>query len=322
MRSVFLLSAIIVVCLSACACPADSPDLTVTGAPALSGQPQELTAPTTQTHLAPDSVLSGLIPADAPNTYWVINPASGSRLFVQVLYPRGWDGGLIPVLVLVPGGTGTTDERKASRLAAEGFSVILFDPEGRGRSEGTEDYNGFIGQDGLAAVIQAAASLPGLDPERFGLVSYSYGVTMAAGALARHPDLPIDFFIDWEGPVQREYTSGCNPQPQGHIHWRSCEDDVWWSEREALTFITQVNIPYQRIQSQADHVQPNNQHAIDIVNAAVAGGLPWVRLNAYPPGQTYSASNPPAMLPESTDRQLEKTVAEYAWYIIVSVLRK
>jgi hypothetical protein len=45
-------------------------------------------------------------------------------------------------------------------------------------------------------------------------------------------------------------------------------------------------MPYQRVQSQADHVQSNNNHAIDIVNAAVAGGAPWVRLNEYPPNQT------------------------------------
>ena len=137
----------------------------------------------------PVSVSNELIPADEADTYWVVNPSSGSRLFVRVAYPRGWNGELIPALVLVPGGTGTTEPRKAEALAAEGFLVIIFDPEGRGRSEGTEDYNGFIGQDGLAAVIEAATALPGLDANRYGLVSYSYGVTLATGALARHPEL-------------------------------------------------------------------------------------------------------------------------------------
>jgi pimeloyl-ACP methyl ester carboxylesterase len=276
-----------------------------------------------QTDPAPASVSSTLIPADEGNAYWVVNPSSGARLYVHAYYPRGWNGELVPALVLVPGGTGNSDPRKAEALSAEGFLVITFDPDGRGRSEGTEDYNGFIGQDGLAAVIEAAAALPGLDANRYGLVSYSYGVTLATGALARHPNLPIDFYIDWEGPVDRTYTTtGCGANRAGGIQWQSCENESWWAGREALNFIAEVRVPYQRIQSQKDHVQRDNSHAIDILNAAVAAGLPWVRLNDYPAGQTYDASNPPAMLPDSMDKQIDRTVAEYARYIIENVLGK
>ena len=280
---------------------------------------------TPPTDPAPVPVSSELIPADEANTYWAVNPSSGSRLFVRVAYPRGWNGELIPALVLVPGGTGTTEPRKAEALAAEGFLVIIFDPEGRGRSEGTEDYNGFIGQDGLAAVIEAATALPGLDANRYGLVSYSYGVTLATGALARHPGLPIDFYIDWEGPVDRTYsTVGCGKNRADRIQWQPCDDNAWWSEREALTFIADAQVPYQRIQSQKDHVQRDNNHAIDIVNAAVAGGVPWVRLNEYSAGQTYDASNAsrPAMLPDSMDKQIDKTIAAYAWYVIENVVNQ
>ncbi len=280
-----------------------------------------VTPPTNPTPFDPAPVSSGLLPADETNTYWAVNPSSGSRLFVRVAYPRGWNGEPLPALVLVPGGTGTTEPRKAEALAAEGFLVIIFDPEGRGRSEGTEDYNGFIGQDGLAAVIEAAAALPGLDANRYGLVSYSYGVTLATGALARHPDLPIDFYIDWEGPVDRTYTTtGCGGNRVDGIQWQPCEDNAWWSEREAMNFIAQIRVPYQCIQSQKDHVQRDNSHAIEIVNAAVAGGVPWARLNEYPANQTYDAANPPAMLSDSLDKKLEKTVAAYAWYIIEKVL--
>ncbi|MBV6396309.1 MAG: hypothetical protein HFACDABA_01907 [Anaerolineales bacterium] len=269
---------------------------------------------------AADSVLPALAPAESPNAYWVTNPSSGSRLYVIVTYPPGWNGEPIPALVLVPGGIAEHDPNRAARLAEQGFLAISFDPEGRGRSEGVEDYNGHIGQDGLAAIIEAATALPGLDANRYGLVSFSYGVTMATGALARHPDLPIDFYIDWEGPVNRKYSSGCKPEPQHHIQWQPCDNDAWWAEREALTFIVDVQIPYQRVQSQKDHVQPVNTHAIDIVNAAVAGGVPWVRLNEYPAGQTYDAANPPAMLSDTLDRRLEQTLAMYAWQIIENVL--
>jgi pimeloyl-ACP methyl ester carboxylesterase len=242
---------------------------------------------------------------------------------VRVYYPRGWGGELVPALTLVPGGTGVSDPRRAEALAAEGFLVIIFDPDGRGRSEGTEDYNGFIGQDGLAAVIEAATALPGLDANRYGLVSYSYGVTLATGALARHPVLPIDFYIDWEGPVDRMYTTtGCGANRADGIQWQACENETWWGEREALNFIAGVHVPYQRIQSQKDHVQRDNSHAIDIVNAAVTAGLPWVRLNDYPANQTYDATNPPAMLPDNMDKQIDRTVAGYARYIIENVLGK
>lgn len=334
-RTLFLLTTLTII-LAACAPqtnPPDSPSNPASNStldsspdsppdsPSNSGYAQDDSTPTPQTDLAPVPVSSGLLPADEANAYWVVNPSSGSRLYVRVAYPRGWNGELVPALALVPGGTGTIEARKAEALAAEGFLVIYFDPEGRGRSEGEEDYNGFIGQDGLAVVIEAATALPGLDANRYGLVSYSYGVTMASGALARHPDLPIDFYIDWEGPVDRTYTTvNCGRNRADGIQWQPCDDDAWWSEREALNFIADAQVPYQRIQSQKDHVQPQNTHAIEIVNAAVTGGLPWVRLNEYPAGQTYDTPNPPAMLSDALDKQLEKTVAAYAWYIIGNVL--
>jgi pimeloyl-ACP methyl ester carboxylesterase len=303
--------------------PGYTQDASSTATPQTDPAPRNPAPPSGTSQGRPVPVSNELIPADEADTYWVVNPSSGSRLFVRVAYPRGWNGEPLPALALLPGGTGKSDPQKAARLSAQGFLVVIFDPDGRGRSEGTEDYNGFIGQDGLAAVINAAASLPGLDAERFGLVSYSYGVTLATGALARHPDLPIDFYIDWEGPVDRTYTTvNCGRNRADGIQWHPCEDDAWWSEREAMNFIAQMRVPYQRIQSQKDHVQATNNHAIDIVNAAVAAGLPWVRLNEYPANQTYDASDQPAMLPDNMDKQIDKTVANYARYIIENVLGK
>ena len=265
---------------------------------------------------------AGLQPAGADNTFWVTNPTSGAKLYVQVFYPNDWnDSDILPALILMPGGIGASDPQKAAHLSAQGFLVIIFDADGRGKSEGTEDYNGYTTQDGLAAVINAATSLPGLDTARYGLVSYSYGVTAATGTLARYPDLPIDFYIDWEGPVDRNYTTtGCGQNRAEGIQWQPCTDNAWWAEREAVNFIGSLRVPYQRVQSQSDHVQPNNNHAIDIVNAAVAGGVPWVRLNEYPPNQTYDVNNPPAMLDDALDRQVDVIIARYAEYIIAEVL--
>jgi hypothetical protein len=81
-----------------------------------------------------------------------------------------------------------------------------------------------------------------------------------------------------------------------------------------------MRMPYQRVQSQTDHVQQNNNHAIDIVNAAVAGGAPWVRLNEYPPNQTYDMNNPPVMLEVVLDKQVKPTITRYAEFILTQVL--
>jgi len=261
----------------------------------------------------PEDILpgSGLQPANDENTYWLINPSSNARLFVRVLYPGSWNGESLPTLVLIPGGAGTIDAEKAQGLVTNGFVVIFFDPDGRGNSEGEENLDGYIQQDGLTAVIRAAGSLPGVDKERIGLVSYSYGITMASGALARHPDLQVQFLIDWEGPADRyDTTLGCQTNPR--IAWPDCSDDAAWAEREALTFIGQIGVPYQRLQSDQDHVQPDVSHAIDMVNAAVQGEAPWVRLNDLPPNQSYDPQNPPAMFPEKADATLENLIAKFS----------
>jgi len=273
----------------------------------------------TQTPPAPPPALQS---TGVDNAFWVTNPTSGTKLYVQAFYPNDWNGtDALPALVLMPGGIAESDPQKAARLSGRGFLVIIFDADGRGMSEGTEDYNGHITQDGLAAVINAAFALPGLDAARFGLVSYSYGVTASTGALARHPDLPIKFYIDWEGPVDRNYTTGCRSNRAEGIQWQPCTDDSWWSEREAIEFIGSVRVPYQRVQSQSDHVQPNNNHAIDIVNAAVAGDAPWVRLNEYEPNRTYDVNHPPAMLPDTQDRSIDQVIVQYALYIIAEVIK-
>lgn len=253
--------------------------------------------------------------------YWITNPSSGVDLYVRLFVPADWDGAGMPTLVLVPGGIGdgsdfTEGRNDAEIIADAGFTVVVFDPDGRGNSGGEEDKNGHIHQDGLAAIIQEIATYPEVDAQQIGLVSFSYGVTMASGALARYPDLPVIFYIDWEGPANREDTTfGCQPGRQGvgSIEFMSdCSDEAFWSEREGQTFIAQVRIPYQRLQSQQDHAQQDHSHAIDMINAAIAGGVPWVRLNDLPPNQTYDESSLPPMLPESLDRDLAPLVAEYA----------
>lgn len=256
-------------------------------------------------------------PSGEHDTYRVVNPTSGVELFVAVIYPEGWNGETLPTLMVIPGGTdysrAITDRPMGRKLADADFVVVAFDPDGRGQSAGEEDYNGFIHQDGLAAVVEFAASLPGVDGEQIGMVSMSYGITMASGALARYPDLPVRFLIDWEGPADRNDTGGCGGDNIGKLNPSvACDDETYWAGHEALTFISRINVSYQRIQSEVDHVQPDVTHALKMVNTAIEGGVPWVRLNDLPPNRTYDLDAPPEMIPEGADRQSEKLILRYA----------
>lgn len=246
-------------------------------------------------------------------TCLVVNPTTNAKLHVQVLAPK--NAGKSPALVLVPGGFGASGDfvDDAMRITNAGIVAVAFDPDGRGKSTGQEDFNGYKQQDGLAAIIRFTSTLPEVDAKQIGLVTYSYGITMGSGVLARYPDLPIKFLIDWEGPADRHYTTFCcRDDGAGHIKWQPSSDNAWWSEREAVNFIGTIRVPYQRIQSEKDHVQPSNQHAIDMISEAIKRGVPWTRLNDYPANQTYEVKNPPHMLPGAMDRQLVETVIQHA----------
>ncbi len=246
--------------------------------------------------------------------YFVTNPSSGSKTFVKIMSA----GENSPALFLIPGGTGSSRDflnkkKSAQTLVDAGYTVILFDPEGRGSSDGVEDYNGFVTQDGLAEIVEFSKTLPEIDSEKMGMVSFSYGVTMATGFLSRYPDSGIDFLIDWEGPIDRNDTGGCDADETGHIkEYADCDDEEFWAEREAINFIGELEIPYLRLQSEKDHVQPDILSAVRIVNAANEGKSPWVQLNDYAINKVFDESNPPAMFEEKFDREIMEKIADYA----------
>ena len=214
----------------------------------------------------------------------------------------------LPVLDLVPGGSGDSTgflgppRYTASNVANPGYLVVVINPQGRYKSECQEGYNGIIHQDGLADVIRFASCLQEAKDGRVGLVSFDFGVTMASGSLARHPDLPVAFLMGWEGPADRNDTGRCDENHTGHLQEVvDCSDEALWEEHEALTFITRIEVPFQRLQSDTDHAQPDDDHAIAMIHAAIVGGVPWVRLNDLPANLTIDIQNQPPMLPESTD---------------------
>ena len=224
--------------------------------------------------------------------------------------------------MVIPGGTGDSSDfvgppDRVQEIADEGFAVVVFDPDGRGRSEGEEDQNGYTHQDGLAEIVRFVATLPEVDGTQIGMVSWSYGVTMAAGALARYPDLPVRFLIDWEGPANRDDTGGCGDDAVGHLQGHPCDDEDFWREREASIFALDLQVPYQRLQSEKDHAQPDNDHAVLMINNATAeaygghGRAPWTRLNDLEPNTVYTTGALPPMIPEGHD-QTDVLVVRYA----------
>jgi hypothetical protein len=236
----------------------------------------------------------------------VINPTSGAELMSYLILPEGADQA--PVVILIPGGVGSgstdflNDIEMVNFFLENEIAVAFFDPDGRGMSTGKEDTNGHTAQDGLYAVTESLIDSGLVDSEEMGIISYSFGVTLASGMLARYADTqPYEWFIDWEGPTSREFTTvGCDPDspdsPSDAGLSRKCKDDEHWEEREAATYLSDILVPYWRIQGERDHVQPDNGHAIEAINAATNGLSPWTKINNEDPNQTFSMEDEPEYL--------------------------
>jgi len=274
---------------------------------------------------------------------------SGNRIYGLIRRP---DPALYPDLcfaavISVPGGINpgrmAALGMEARTLAEAGMVVVNFNAEGRVdaspediASEGSEDYNGFRQQDGLCALVQYTMDLPYVISDNVGIRTQSYGITMAAGCSARHPEIPIKYIVDGEGPPNSFVTCheplalDADPSNDKHDivlgilgHYSTYRDDspqnlAFWDEREAIRFIGDFNGRYLRLQAEWDHAQPpsnvaqiptfelpplwwQNKHTTDIVNAAVEGGVPWVRVNLPEQGNvvnaTYDESTRPVFLP-------------------------
>jgi hypothetical protein len=206
-------------------------------------------------------------------------------------------------------------------------------------SEGTEDYNGFRHQDSLAALVEYVSGLEYVIAQNIGVRTSSYGITMTAGCVGRYPDLPVAYIVDEEGP-SNSFVTAHEPwalfSPPSHPshdkylqvyrmmgHYStyrdsSAENIAFWEQREADRFIGNFRGKYLRLQATWDHAQPPSQpdemvmfnkpplwwqakHTADMVNAAVNGGVPWVRVNLPEQGNQvnvkYDVDHRPAYLP-------------------------
>lgn len=243
--------------------------------------------------------------------WYFTNPTTGDMQYAKRFVPDTYFDDALPTLVLVPGGGG--DSRKfeeqrmsAQDLANQGFIVITFDPLGHNKSEGVDDYYGYADQDGLNELVNS------LDADHIGLATFSYGITMGSGMLSRYPDSPVEFLIDYEGPADRTDTGGCDENKTGHIKNEKCDNEAYWMEREAVTFMAEVEVPYHRIQTSKDHAQPDFLHAMKLLTAALNGKSEWVKINDGQVNAAYETQEDLPLVSISRDRTLMDMVAEYA----------
>ncbi len=87
---------------------------------------------------------------------------NGNRLWVKIIQPRAdmYPGETFPAVVCMTGGTGAGEDGN-QHVADDGIIEFHFNAEGRAvlhPSDGEEDWNGFVHQDDLRAVIEFAAS--------------------------------------------------------------------------------------------------------------------------------------------------------------------
>ncbi|MFT5585958.1 MAG: hypothetical protein ACI9VR_003554 [Cognaticolwellia sp.] len=215
-----------------------------------------------------------------PDEFSVLSNA-GTSTHVHLWIPEG--KGPWPLVLLTPG----TDDHSqvfegfgqavnASEVAGLGVVCATFDPAGRGKSWGEEDYGGPEHQDQVRVVLQALQARPDVDAQRTVVVSISLGLSMAAGALASFKG-PVLALVDWEGPSDREVITagGTRLLPaMGH----AMDDESYWQSREGVRQVPKISCGYWRLQAERDHAQPGElRHAQRMLEAAQ--GLPWVRIN-------------------------------------------
>ena len=247
---------------------------------------------------------------------YLVTTDEGYRLYVRIFKPVG--DGPFAAVVFVPGGLGfpirgpARLEDRDIGVAEYGIIEVYFNAPGRGpepyHSEGVGDKNGPRDQDALRCVVEYVKSLDYVDPENVGILSFSFGVTMAAGCVGRYPDL-VKFYIDGEGPSHSvmaccdylgashradthdhlfgRYSAGFDPRP-GNV--------AWWAQREAFRFIGNFSGAYLRLQGERGHMQPeiSDDYPAKLMNNLAVLGRPWwVRINfENPVNKLYGIEEP------------------------------
>lgn len=218
-----------------------------------------------------------------------LHSTAGYRIAARIVRPRG--EGRLPGVVVSPAIgegvaalTSSTAVIDATEIAALGFVVLVHDPAGRGESWGEEDFGGPEHQDDLRIAIRTLATHPACDGT-IGVLALSFGIVAAAAALARWPELPVRWLLDWEGPSDREIiTAGGTRMAPAAGH--ALDDEGWWGPREPVRHVGRLRCAYVRLQAFPDHAQPGElRHAARLLHAAASRPAADVQINDHPRGE-------------------------------------
>lgn len=182
-----------------------------------------------------EAELSATIGLPAPELFTALAADGETVLFGTLHKPSDFDPTLQwPLLVEVYGGPGVITVRNRYRPAEPacelGFVVARIDNRGTpGRGTAFERATylnlGVVDLDDQAAAVrQLLAARPYLDPERVGMAGFSYGGTMAALALLRHPELfragfsgaPVTDWRNYDTIYTERYMRTPQENPQGY----------------------------------------------------------------------------------------------------------
>ena len=263
-------------------------------------------------YLAGRGHLARALHAEVVPTKWSefrVRVAAGQEIYCHLHRPAG--SGIHPGVVIVPGANnpGTAYDHAgvltADEIACLGFAVVHYDPCGRGKSGGTEDFWGPTQQQELADILWHVNGLDCVD-SAFGLTvfSFSIGIIIATGALRREGLPTVRMLFDWEGPSDRYIITRNDRHRPLRDYPTSLEE--FWSLREPVNMIGGIRCGYFRYQAERDHVQGDTKtHALALVNAATSGHAAWTRLNDNPPNKLFDMSRPdlPLWVPASKNHR-------------------
>ena len=204
----------------------------------------------------------------------------GHQLPARLHCPAG--DGPHPGVLLVPGGLEGARSVEAGSsvitaqlLARRGVATLVFTPSGREGAPGPNDRNGPLHQAECGGALALLFASPEVDADRCVVLSLSFGVVMALGALVARPDLGerVREAIDWEGPGSRRWFEGVKiGEPS--------DNEDFWGPREAVTMAPSLPCAYRRVQSAHDHVHGHcPEIGVELARAAWGGRAPRVLFN-------------------------------------------
>ena len=167
--------------------------------------------------------------------------AAALNVSLGIVLLHGW---------LDEGATNKILEPVAHLFAEQGYIVLM--PLMRGWGGGHNDC-GLSQSADIARAVEWLASQPGVDPDRIGLVGFSFGgqVALLTGALSRR----VKAIVSYDGPTDLAMWNA-------HLQWsdrlaKECRSD--FKSRSPVTVASQIKAPVLLVEGAADTTVPPEQ---------------------------------------------------------------